>query len=30
MVNVLLQKFIVCEGYVKNMIVYEMKVLFEI
>ena len=29
MVNVLLKKFIVCEGYVKNMLEYEMKVLNE-
>ena len=27
MVNVLLKQFIVCEEYVKNMLVYEMKVL---
>ena len=29
MVNVLLKEFIVCEEYVKNMLVYEMKALFE-
>ena len=29
MVNVLIKKFIVCEEYVKNMLVYEMKLLFE-
>ena len=29
MVNMLLKKFIVCEEYVKNMLVNEMKVLFE-
>ena len=29
MVNVLLNKFIVYEEYEKNMLVYEMKVLFE-
>ena len=30
MVNVLLKIFIVCDEYVKNILVYEMKVLFEI
>ena len=29
MVNVLLKQFIVCEEYVRNMLVYEMKVLCE-
>ena len=29
MVNVLLKKYIVCEEFVKNMLVYEMKILFE-
>ena len=29
MVNALLKKFIVCDEYVKNILVYEMKILIE-